>query len=742
MDGHTVKGGVGAVFEWWGKTVTRLRWWVIGVWVVIAACGGVAYLGMSGDLSGPDYGVPGSESAAVRSSLANFPSLGTEQDVVVFHSEQLTVDDERFRQTVDRTIHELREYDGIAGVLGPFDFGAQKQISTDRRSAFAAVSLGGMPKENAATAREVQSALERSTPSEMSAAMTGTSPLTNDLVEVEKADALRAETLGIPVALVVLVLVLGALLAGVIPLVVAGVGLLAAFGLIAAISGGTSVDALLLAVVTMIGTGIGIDYSLFIVSRFREELERNGAHDRMDNRAIAASMATALHTTGRTIAASGLIVVIAMSSLLLVNSPVFRQMALGVSAAVVAVLITSLTLLPALLAVLGPALDRGRLPIWLRGLQMNDVARQTWWSRWVRAVMRRPGMFGAGGVLVLLVLASPVASMQYGINMGTSALGSAASGEAAEILHRDFSPGHVAPILAIDTAAKEPTSSTVAQLMKANSRILDVLPPQRSGDYELTIAIPAVPVDSREAFTLVDDLRAASARIVTPAGDPRIIIGGTTAEFVDLSDEATSKFPLVVALVLLLSVLFLGVTLRSIVIPLKAVAMNLLATGAAIGVTVAVFQWGWGSSVLGFTETGFLQVYLPITVFVILFGLSMDYEVFLIGRMKEAWEANAALGPPSIRNTEAVAEGVEHTARPITAAAAIMVIVFGSFVTADVLELQQFGVALSVAIALDAVVVRMILVPAFMKLFGRWNWWPGTTTAKTPREPEPEPVSA
>lgn len=735
MDNYKLKDGVGAVFEWWGRTVTRLRWWVIGAWVVIAACGGIAYVGMSGDLSGPNYGVPGSDSAAVRASLSNFPALGTEQDVIVFHSEQMTIDDDLFRQAVDRTLHDLRERDGISGVLGPFDFGAQKQISTDRKSAFAAVSLDGTPKENATTARDVQTALEHSTPPEMSVAMTGTSPLTNDLVEVEKADALRAESLGIPVALVVLVLALGALLAGVVPLVIAGAGLLASFGLIAAISGGNSVDALLLAVVTMIGTGIGIDYSLFIVSRFREELVRHRVRDRTDHPAIAASMATALRTAGRTIAASGLIVVIAMSSLLLVNSPVFRQMALGVSAAVIAVLITALTLLPALLAVLGPDLDRGRLPVWLHRLRMNEDSQPTWWSRWVRVVMRRPGVFGAGGVLALLVLASPVVSMQYGINMGTDALGSAASGEAADILARDFSPGHVAPIMAIDTAAGLPTSVTVAELMRADSRIRDVLPPQRSGDYELTIAIPAVPVDSKEAFTLVDDLRVASVRIVTPDGDPRILIGGTTAEFVDLSDEATGKFPLVVALVLLLSVLFLGVTLRSVVIPLKAVAMNLLATGAAIGVTVAVFQWGWGAEALGFTETGFLQVYLPITVFVILFGLSMDYELFLIGRMKEAWDSTSAVEPPSLRNTEAVAEGVEHTARPITAAAAIMVIVFGSFVTAHVLELQQFGVALSVAIALDAIVVRMILVPAFMKLFGRWNWWPGTAIAGSPRAP-------
>ncbi|QKT11582.1 MMPL family transporter [Rhodococcus sp. W8901] len=742
MANGTKQGAVDGVFGWWGQTVTRLRWWVIVVWVIVAACGGIAYVGMSGDLSGPDYGVPGSDSATVRQSLIeSFPALGTEQDVIVFHSESSITDDGVFRDAVGATLAEVLGHQGVSGVLGPFDLGAQKQVSADKRSAFAALSLDGSPRENAATARDIQAIVDRSAPPEVSVAVTGSSPLTNDLVKVEKADALRAESLGVPVALVVLVLALGALCAGLVPLAVAGVGLLAAFGLIAATSGGSSVDALLLAVVTMIGTGIGIDYSLFIVSRFREELAGNDVSDRKDLEGIAASMSTTLRTTGRTIAASGLIVVIAMSSLLLVNSPVFRQMALGVSAAVIAVLITALTLLPALLAALGPALDRGHLPRLLRGFEMSsESAGSTWWSRWVRVVMRRPVLFGTGGVLVLVLLAWPVTSMQYGINMGTGALGAAPSGQAAEILQRDFSPGLVAPILVVDTDAGQSASSEVAQLMKDDPRILEVLPSQRSGGRELTITIPAVPVDSTDAFDLVRDLRDATGQFVTPAGDPRVVIGGTTAEFVDLSDEATGKFPMVVGLVLLLSVVFLGVVLRSIVIPLKAVAMNLLATGAAIGVTVAVFQWGWGSDVLGFAEVGFLQVYLPITVFVILFGLSMDYEVFLIGRMKEAWDSSGEIEPPSLRNTEAVADGVQHTARPITAAAAIMVVVFGSFVTAHVLELQQFGVALAVAIALDAIVVRMILVPAFMKLLGRWNWWPDGTKAESAHDVEGAPV--
>ncbi|MCP9966574.1 MMPL family transporter [Actinomadura madurae] len=206
-----------------------------------------------------------------------------------------------------------------------------------------------------------------------------------------------------------------------------------------------------------------------------------------------------------------------------------------------------------------------------------------------------------------------------------------------------------------------------------------------------------------------------------------MLVGGATATFVDLSEETTGKLPYVMALVLGLSLLFLLVVFRSVALPIKAVAMNLLVTAAAVGLTVAVFQHGHGESLLGFESVGFLQVYLPITVFVLLFGLSMDYEVFLIRRMKEAWEDGHD-------NAAAVATGIEHTARPIAAAAAIMVAVFGGFMTAGILELKEFGLSLSVAIALDATLVRLVLVPALMRLFGDWNWWlPGRFGGRRPQ---------
>jgi RND superfamily putative drug exporter len=225
-----------------------------------------------------------------------------------------------------------------------------------------------------------------------------------------------------------------------------------------------------------------------------------------------------------------------------------------------------------------------------------------------------------------------------------------------------------------------------------------------------------VAIDSPAASALVRRIRSVLAPSVQVEGAPQVLVGGATAQFVDLAAETEAKLPLVVGLVLGAAFVFLLVAFRSLLLPLKAVLMNLLATGATVGLVVLVFQHGFGEGLFGFTSPGYIQVYLPLSVFVLLFGLSMDYEVFLVGRMREVWERTGD-------NRLAVASGLQHTARPITAAAAIMVAVFGSFLTADVLELKQFGFALAIGIAIDATLIRMVLVPALMRCFGHWNWW-------------------
>ncbi|MGW4245095.1 MMPL family transporter, partial [Nocardia sp. NPDC004722] len=323
------------------------------------------------------------------------------------------------------------------------------------------------------------------------------------------------------------------------------------------------------------------------------------------------------------------------------------------------------------------------------------------------------------GVALLAVAALPITGIRYGIDMGLNSLGDRPTGHATRLVRDDFGPGLLSPIQVVasgagDSALTYDGRTEVLRLvtdLAHDPRVATVLPQQADGRYLVTV-VPKDSFDSTTVSDLTTDIRS-RAETVDAA---EVLVGGTPAMFADVSGQISRGFGWVIALVLTASLAFLVVTFRSIVLALKAIALNLLATGAALGITVAVFQHGWGERLLGFHSAGFLQVFLPMLVFAVLFGLSMDYEVFLIRRMKETWDRTGD-------NAAAVAEGLQRTARPITAAAAIMVAVFASFLSADVMELKEIGFALAVAVAIDAVIVRLILVPAFMRLFGRWNWW-------------------
>ncbi len=497
-------------------------------------------------------------------------------------------------------------------------------------------------------------------------------------------------------------------------------GILFAVGALFTMSTVSSVNALVMSMATMIGLGIGIDYAMFVVSRFREELAKTGATSREQREQIAHAVGTAMRTAGMNIVASGLVVAISLCSLAIVRATVFRAIALGVATSVLCTLAVALTLLPATLAALGPAVNRGALPSRFRPADAADAdGREGSWARWARLVMRKPLLFGGTGVAALAIAAAPIGSITHGMDIGIGLMADTPAGHAAQVLDAKFAPGLMSPIEIAATgpdggplsAAGDAQTDALATQLRSDARVASVLV-QRADGRALVVAIPTTAFDSPTSEQLVRDIRAQAER----ADAAQILVGGTTAEFVDISDEITDRLPWVIAFVLIFSLVFLIFVFRSVLLPIKAILMNLLATGAALGITVAVFQWGYGESVLDFHSVGTVQVYLPTMVFVVLFGLSMDYEVFLIGRMREAWERTRD-------NATAVAEGIEHTGRPITAAAAIMVVVFGAFVSANMLELKQIGFALAVAVAIDAVLVRMVLVPAFMRLFGDWNWW-------------------
>ncbi|PXX62487.1 RND superfamily putative drug exporter [Nocardia tenerifensis] len=703
----------------WGVAMARHRGVVLGIWLLLVLVCGAAYPALHGRLGTPDYSVPGTDSVAVDELVAqHFSRFGIERDLIVFHSAEGTVDNAQYRATIDRAIGIARQTGGIAGAIGPFD-GNAAQISADRHTAFGIVGVDGDISERVRVVQELRSAIETERGADTQVMLTGYAPIQTEMMQIETGDLQRAEALGVPVATVLLILALGAVTAALLPITVTAAGIAVAVGALFGLTTFLAFDSLVLSVATMIATGTAIDYAMFIVSRFNEELTRRGVRDRKERSAIHEAVGAAMDTTGRTVLASGLIVMISLCSLAVVGLPMLNGIAVGVVTAVVATMTAAFTLLPALLATLGPAVNRGALPERLRPAEVRSTTASSAWARWAHTVMARPVLFGAVGVALLLVAAAPLTGLRYGVDVGTDALADRPAGHAIALVEQNFTPGLLAPIEVVATGANAQPLTSDARVeadrflgeLSHDPRIATVLPQYAEGRMFAAV-VPHAEFGSSAATDLVTDMRSRAATL----NDAEVRVGGTTALFADVSQRITGRFPWVIALVLAVSLVFLIVAFRSIVLAVKAILLNLLATGAALGITVAVFQHGIGESVLDFHSTGSLQIYLPMLVFAVLFGLSMDYEVFLIRRMKEHWDTHGD-------NAAAVADGLQRTARPITAAAAIMVAVFASFVTANVLELKQIGFALAVAIAIDAVLVRLVLVPALMRLFGRWNWW-------------------
>ncbi len=740
--------------------MARHRWWVLSFWLVLLVAAALSYPRLLSSLVASDYSVTGSDSQRVAQLLeSDFSAAGAEQDVIVFDSATLTTKDAGYQQTVDKVLKTVRAQPGVVSVLGPTDPGAQDQVSADGHAALASLGLSGGDRERADRATDLQDVIGAATATgPVQAYLTGLSPQANDLTEVENKDLERAESIGIPIAFVVLLVALGTVVSAFIPLFMAVAGLMATLFVLALLSVVREYDAFLLSIITMIGVGIGIDYSLFVLSRFREELARRRREGHPDP--VPAAVGASLSTSGLTIVFSGTIVAISLLSLFVVQSPLFRQIGTGTVLVVLCTMAAAWTLLPALLGALGERVNRWGLPRRWQPPEAYEGSRvgDSGWARWARTVLAHPWL--ALPALALLVLfALPTFSLKLGIDLGMSALTDTPSGKAQVVLDRSFSPGAMSPIqvlashqgsgslsqtdlntidkltttmandkrvaaaYSITTMLREATGQVspqaLAQMQQdpaSKTLVAQTVNTAEGSDRTVITIVPKAAVDSTEASDLVKDLRTTTIPSYTASGGPEMLVGGATAQYADLSTETLDKLPIVMTIVLVLSFMYLMFIFRALLIPLKAVLMNLLATGAAFGLTAWVFEEGHLESVFGFTSVGFVQVYLPIMVFALLFGLSMDYEVFLIGRMREEWLKTN-------NNDDAVATGLAHTARPIMAAALIMTAVFGCFLVADVLELKEFGFALAAAVLLDATLVRLLLVPAFMKIAGRANWW-------------------
>lgn len=733
-----------------GRALARHRWLVLAAWTVLFAAGILFIPRFHRNLTGPPLNVRGSESLRAQEVLdESFVHPYSEQDLIVFQSKTLTVEDSAYKAVISRAVEAVSRVPAVAVVIGPFDPRAQNQISADGRVAAALVGVSGNENQLLATAAKLQRAVHPAATEDVQVFVTGKSPLVSDLISQESGDLVRAERLGLPASLILLLIAFGTVVAAGVPILLALVGISVTFGILGAATYVTSWDLFVQNIATMVGLGVGIDYSLFIVTRYREELARHTAP--------ADAIGAALATSGKTVFFSGATVLISLAGLLFVNAKIFSDLALGAMTTVAVMIAAALTLLPAMLAILGFRINRLAVPF-LQTAVVHPDPDKGFWARWAHGVMRHPLIWTILTAAVLLALAFPVTKIELGLSTSTSSEKEEAAVAGRAALDRAISEGIVSPIqlvvadphgrlndqdldaiarltaaLQADTHVARVVSVTeildqyagnhnastlaaAAAVPQAAELLAELVNFGRGSNVTTIIVIPSVPPDSVRALDTVSHIRHTIVPQTTGDTDLTVLVGGLSAQISDISAETARKLPWVAGLVVLLAFVLLAMVFRSIFLPVKAIVMNVLSIGAAFGLLVVVFQEGWGERVLGFTSPGNIQVYLPLLVFAIVFGLSMDYELFLIGRIKEEWERTG-------NNTVAVTRGLEHTARVISSAAAIMVAVFGAFVFTRVLEVRELGFALASAVLIDATLIRLLLVPALMDLAGHWNWW-------------------
>ncbi|MGC1851818.1 MAG: MMPL family transporter, partial [Solirubrobacterales bacterium] len=570
--------------------------------------------------------------------------------------------------------------------------------------------------------------------------------------ELSKEDLAKAEASGFPIVALILLIVFGSLAAAALPLTLGFVSVIVTGALIYFLSLQMSTSVFVTNMASMIGIGVAVDYSLFILARYREE--------RRAGRDCDEARAEALATSGLAVAFSGIAVIVSLAGLWMVDNQALRSMALGAMTVVAVSILTATTLLPALIAMLGDRVMPGgvvarvlrffKYTVFRRprpavaAAASGDTGGPGFWDRWARRVMARPWVAIAFSAGILLFLATPILSTETGTNAIQQFPKDSDVRVGNELVAEQLGGG-ADPVQIVASFSGTVDRAAVAGFageLKAEPGISAVAPPVYAGDSALIEATSTAPSDSEAASALVTRLRDSVVPASGLAAVASVDVGGETARTDDARAQISGSLWKIVGFVLALSFLVLMVMLRSLLLPLKAVLMNLLSIGAAFGVLVAVFQWGWLDSVLGFESLGALDTINVPLIFAIVFGLSMDYEVFLMSRIRERYLEHGD-------NERAVAEGLASSARTISSAALIMSCVFAVFVLTGVPSIKELGLGAAVAIALDATLVRLILVPAAMKLMGEWNWWmPSWLDRLLPRlsfeggKPEPEPAKA
>jgi RND superfamily putative drug exporter len=689
-----------------GRWCFRRRRSVVGVWLLA-----IVALGVSAQVYGAefrnDFRVADAESQRALDMLQErFPEFSGDPLALAVRAEA-TVDDPGVRATLDGFFAEVASLDGVEEVVSPFD--GLAPVSSDRRSAIAQVRLREFgPEVDPELVRGIIDRAEEV--SQERGLQVDVGGPTAMFAELEPPG--EREAAGVLVALVILVVTFGSLLAAGLPVAVALGGLGVGMGLVFLLTRVLEVFTFAPAMAAMIGLGVGIDYALFIVTRYRQELASGAAPE------VATGLA--IGTAGKAVVFAGVTVVISLLGMVLMGVSMVVGMAVSAALVVTCTVLTAITLLPALLGFIGPSIDRFSV----RSRPPAEGAAGTGrWYRWSRTVQAHPWSAMVGALVVLLALASPVLGMELGGPHFGGGPETQSSRRAYDSITAGFGEGFNGPLMVVaeapagGSAPGEVLDQLVSRL--AGTEGVAIVAPavsNEAGDTAAIVVVPESAPHATETQALVERIRDDVVPQVVGGSDVRVSVTGVTALFADMASLFDRRLPLFIAVVISLSFVLLMAVFRSLLVPLKAAIMNLLSIGAAYGVVVAVFQWGWGADIIGVDRPAPIMAFIPMMLFAILFGLSMDYEVFLLSRIREEYDRSGD-------NATAVADGLAATARVITAAAAIMVIIFSSFVLGDDPFVKMFGLGLAVAVFVDATVVRMVLVPATMELLGEANWW-------------------
>ena len=693
------------------KTAVRHPWWTLAVWGVLLATA-VVVSGRLGTVidDEPSLAVTTESQRADDLVAERIGGTGAPQEFVIVES-FYGVGDPEFQDEVARLVVEMESIDSVAGVVSSLD-GIPGMVGDDGRSALIVATMAGDGADTiAAAAPVVELVRDADAGGAFTVSILGDGSVGGEFTELAEATLRGGETLGLAVAVVILILVFGAAVAAGIPLLVAIMSIVLAMAFTVVAGQFLDLSMFVTNMIVMIGLAVGIDYTLFIVQRYREE-RALGAE-------VSDAVVRAADTATRAVLFSAMTVVIGLSGLMIMPDSVMRSLGMGAILAVVATALAAVTVLPAMLRLLGDRINKGRIPGASRTHYHEGGGR--FWHRVTRVVTARPILSVVLSVGVLLAAASPYLTIDTGQNFIDSLPPDSPSRYAFETLNEEFDTGAITTPIVIDGDAADPAVLTAAaeltallEIDPAYGEIATLVAP--AGNLVVLDAVSKLDPSTDAAAAALAALRTETIPAVFAGVPAEVLVGGQAAFTADYVEIIDSRSPLIFVLVLGASFLLLMMVFRSIVVPIKAILMNLLSVGAAYGLLVLVFQHGFGAGLLGFQQTDVIEAWVPLFLFTVLFGLSMDSHIFLLSRIKENYDETGD-------NAGSVAFGLGSTGAIITGAALIMVAVFGGFAIGDLVMFQQMGFGLAVAVILDATLIRSVLVPATMSLLGDRNWY-------------------